>query len=411
MFLRQSANRFLFVCLGGLGILSVLANSQQPVVDEISTYANDQQKLIEECAFATISTEAKQAIVMDFLTGAILFKKNAFLKTTPSSMTKLLLMYVSFQAIQDRNIDLNSTTEVSETAWRMPGSKMFLEVSRKVSLEDLIRGIIVQSGNDACVVFAEKLFGSEDVCVQHMNAVAASLGMRSSQFRNTHGLPDDDHFSSVYDLAVLACKFIKDFPQYYHYFSEKEFTYSNIRQYNRNALLWSNIGVDGLKTGLTSAGGYGIVASAVRNGRRIIVVVNGCKSAKSRSQEVRKLIEFGYSQFANHVFADQKGNCGRIKVKMGKKKTVKLAVKDNTHAITVPSNLLKNMKISVRHKEIFAPVRKGDQIAVLKFEFKEKSGLLFEFPLAAAEDVEELNVFERLIEKIKQFASGIWPGS
>ncbi|MDR1031755.1 MAG: D-alanyl-D-alanine carboxypeptidase [Holosporales bacterium] len=372
--------------------------------------SNSQQKLIDDYTLATISTEAKEAIIMDFSTGAILFQKNALSRTAPSSMTKLMLMYVAFQAIQDRKLDLNTTAIVSETAWRMSGSKMFLEAGSEVRLEDLIRGIIVQSGNDACIVLADKLFGSEDVCVQHMNATASKVGMRSSRFKNSHGLTDEGHFSSVYDLAVLARRFISDFPEYYHYFSEKEFTYSDIHQYNRNNLLWQDIGVDGIKTGLTEAGGYGVIVSAIRDGRRIVVVINGCKSARSRTHEARKLLEFRYSQFANHVFADTKGIYGQMKVNLGKKSAVDLVVDGGVYAITVPSHLLNSLQASLSCNEVAAPVKKGQKLATLRFEFKENPALSFEFPLIAAEDVEELNFFIRLWEKAKQTVRSLWPG-
>jgi D-alanyl-D-alanine carboxypeptidase (penicillin-binding protein 5/6) len=386
-----------------------LAGSTDGASAENAT-SSSQQKLIDDYTLATISTEAKEAIVMDFSTGAVLFQKSAFSKTAPSSMTKLMLMYVACQAIQDRKIDLNTTAIVSETAWRMPGSKMFLEVGGEVRLEDLIRGIIVQSGNDACVVLADKLFGSEDVCSQHMNATASKIGMTSSNFKNSHGLPDEGHFSSVYDLAVLARRFISDFPEYYHYFSEKEFTYSDIHQYNRNNLLWQDIGVDGIKTGLTEAGGYGVIVSAIRNGRRIIVVINGCKSARSRAHEARKLLEFGYSQFANHVFADSNGIYGQMKVSLGKKSTVDLAVDGGVYAITIPSHLLHRLQASISCNEVTAPVGKGQKLATLRFEFKENPALNFEFPLIAAEDVEGLNFFMRLWEKTKQTVHNFWPG-
>ncbi|MDR1365923.1 MAG: D-alanyl-D-alanine carboxypeptidase [Holosporales bacterium] len=394
-------------------LLLVISEASAVSADEAfaeNVSSNSQQKLIDDYTLATTSTEAKEAVVIDCSTGAILFQKNAFSKTAPSSMTKLMLMYVAFQAIQDRKLDLNATAIVSETAWRMPGSKMFLEVGSEVRLEDLIRGVAVQSGNDACVVLADKLFGSEDVCVQHMNATASKIGMTSSNFKNSHGLPDEDHFSSVYDLAVLARRFISDFPQYYHYFSEKEFTYSDIHQYNRNNLLWHDIGVDGIKTGLTEAGGYGVIVSAIRDGRRVIVIINGCKSARSRTHEARKLLEFGYSQFANHVFADSNGIYGKMKVNLGKKNTVDLTVDGGVYAITVPSHLLNSLQASLSCNEVAAPVKKGQKLATLKFEFKENPALNFEFALVATEDVEELNLFIRLWEKTKQTVHNLWPG-
>ncbi len=367
---------------------------------------SSQQELIDKNNIP-FSTNAKQAIVMDYDTEAILFDKNAFSRMTPSSMTKMLMIYASFSYLKDKNIPDDSLAKISKSAWKMSGSKMFLEVGKEAAVGDLIRGIIIQSGNDACIVLADKLFGSSELCVQYMNELAQKIGMKNSNFVNIHGWPDNGHYSCAYDMAILSKALIKTFPERYKVFSEKEFTYSNIHQYNRNSLLWDDIGVDGLKTGSTEAGGYGVAISAIRDGRRIIVVVNGCKTSSERSQEAKKLLEFGYNQFSNYSLSKNNGESEPVQISMGKKKIIKSCIEGGVSSVTIPANLIKALKVKLTSFNAEAPIKKGQKVGLLTLSFDGKSQEVFNFNLLANEDVERLNILEIAFEKIRSFFQGL----
>ena len=344
-------------------------------------------------------TSAKQAILMDYDTGMVLFAKNADEKMPTSSMSKTMTMYVVFKALKEGRIQLDTELQVSEKAWKKGGSKMFVEVNDRVKVEDLIQGVIVQSGNDATIVLAEGLSGSEDGFADALNTTAAELGMTNSHFMNASGWPDPDHYSTAHDLAMLAHHLISDFPEYYHYFAEQEFTYNNIKQPNRNPLLYRNIGADGLKTGHTEAGGYGLMASGTRNDRRVILVVNGLAHAKARAQEGARLLEWGLSGFENVSLFNSGDIVGEATVAMGKKGAVPLRVQEEV-AITIPKTVKNDLKVEIAYDgPVVAPIRKGTQIRVLKVSVPRVSD--FEVPLYAAEDVETLGFFAMTIEKIK----------
>lgn len=344
-------------------------------------------------------TSAKQAILMDYDTGMVLFAKNADEKMPTSSMSKTMTMYVVFQALKQGRIQLDTELQVSEKAWKKGGSKMFVEVNDRVSVDDLIQGVIVQSGNDATIVLAEGLSGTEEGFADAMNASAAELGMTNSNFMNASGWPDPDHYSTARDLATLAHHLISDFPEYYHYYSEKEFTYNNIKQPNRNPLLYRNIGADGIKTGHTEAGGYGLMASGTRNGRRVILVVNGLEDEKARAQEGARLLEWGLSGFENvNLFAAGE-LVGEAQVAMGKKEVVSLTVQEDV-AITIPKTVKNDLKVEIVYEgPVVAPIRKGTEIATLKINVPRVSE--FEVPLYAGEDIEALGFFASTVEKIK----------
>ncbi|HSK39613.1 MAG TPA: D-alanyl-D-alanine carboxypeptidase family protein, partial [Arenibaculum sp.] len=246
---------------------------------------------------ASIDTIARQAVLIDATTGTVLFEKNADERMPTSSMSKIMTMYMVFDAIKQGHLSLDDTLHVSEGAWRMQGSKMFVELGNPIPVEDLIRGVIIQSGNDASVVLAEGLAGSESEFATRMTQRAHELGLTASNFTNATGWPDDDHYSTASDLAKLSDRIIADFPEFYHYYSETEFTYHDIKQGNRNPLLYRNMDVDGLKTGHTEAAGYGLAASAERNGRRLILVVNGLSDMQARADESARLLEWGFREF------------------------------------------------------------------------------------------------------------------
>ena len=239
-------------------------------------------------------TAAPHAYLMDYTTGTELFEKNSRVPVPPASLSKLMTSYMVFDALRIGILTLDDLLTVSEKAWRMGGSKMFVEVDKQVSVEDLLRGVIVQSGNDACIVLAEAIGGDEATFSDLMNENASELGLLDSVFQNSTGWPHPEHKMSAADIAMITQKIVKDFPDYFPLFAEKEFTYNEIRQANRNPLLYKDIGVDGMKTGHTREAGYGLAATALRNDRRLIAVVTGLESPSQRASEVERLLNFGF---------------------------------------------------------------------------------------------------------------------
>ena len=264
--------------------------------------------LIILCLFANINlshasfidTEAETAIVIDADTGQILFEKNKNLKTYPASMTKIMTVLILFEKLKNGTLQLDDKFTVSERAWKeREGSSMFVEVGKEIRVEDLLRGIIIQSGNDACIVVAEEIAGSEDAFAIIMNDLAYDIGMKNTNFTNSTGMFHEDNYSTVHDIAILSQYLINNFPNYYHLFAETEFEWSGIKQKNRNPLLYKEMGADGLKTGHLSASGYGLAASAVQDGRRLISVANGFSSSKKRSQGSSRLLTWAFREFIN----------------------------------------------------------------------------------------------------------------
>jgi D-alanyl-D-alanine carboxypeptidase (penicillin-binding protein 5/6) len=312
--------------------------------------------------------QARQAIAIDFDTGTVLYEKNADQRMTPSSMSKMMTTYLVFKALKDGRIKLDSMLPVSEKAWRMQGSKMFVMLGTQVKVEDLLRGMIVQSGNDACVVLAEGLAGSESAFAEQENAEAQRMGLTNSHFMDASGWPNSDHYSSARDLAIIARHLIKDFPEYYHYFSEIDFTYGvndkniPIKQGNRNPLLYKNLGVDGIKTGHTEDGGYGDTTSAVRNGQRVIVVLNGMASMKARSEESEKMIEWAFREWGTYKLFAAGDVVDTADVWLGTAPSVKLVTKAPVE-VTIPRRLRPQMKVTaVYEAPIPAPVTVGQSV-------------------------------------------------
>jgi D-alanyl-D-alanine carboxypeptidase (penicillin-binding protein 5/6) len=258
-------------------------------------------------------TAARQAFMVDFQTGAVMYNKLGDELMPPSSMSKLMTAFMVFERLSAGTLHLTDQMGVSEKAWKTGGSKMFVHVGDRVSVEDLLRGVIIQSGNDACVVLAEGLAGSEERFAEQMTARARELGMTKSVFKNATGLPQDGHLMTPRELAFLAREIIVRFPQFYRFYSEISFTYNNIKQGNRNPLLYKNTGADGMKTGHTDAAGYGLTASAKRDGRRLILVVNGLKSMNERSRESERLLDWGFNEFDTYkIFSPASGSaCSR----------------------------------------------------------------------------------------------------
>lgn len=353
-------------------------------------------------------TTAQFAILKDATTGEVLFEKQSDQPMTPSSMTKLMTVYIALERIKEGKLKLEDTFTVSEKAWRIQGSKMFVELGNNIKVEDLLKGIIIQSGNDACIVVAEGIAGSEQAFAVIMNETAKRLGMKESHFLNSSGWPEEGHVMSARDLATLAGHLIKDFPEAYPLFSETSFTYHGITQGNRNLLLYKNIGVDGLKTGHTEAAGYGITVSGKRGNRRLIVVINGLKSEKERADEAAKLLQYGFSAFENYQLFAKGEVMGEADVWYGTAKTVPL-VADDTVVATLPrasSELaLKEAKATIKYNgPIHAPINAGDKIAELELVLKGQPPRVL--PLYAKESVEGLSFVGRVMHSLQKIVWG-----
>lgn len=341
-----------------------------------------------------VETTAKQAILVDYTTGTVLFEKNADKLMPPSSMTKMMTVYLLFERLAEGRLKLDDTFEVSEKAWRMGGSKMFVEVGKKVTVEDLIQGIVVQSGNDACVVVAEGLAGTEDAFAAEMTQRAHEIGMTSSTFKNASGWPAKGHLVTARDLSILARRTIREFPQFYHYYSEKSFTYSGIRQGNRNPLLYNTPGADGLKTGHTQIAGYGLTGSVIRDGRRLVLVLNGLDSVRARAEESARLMEWGFREFQNYKLFAAGDVVAQADVWLGDKPSVPLVATADT-VLTLARKARKGMKVTLVYEgPVPAPIKRGAEIAKLVITAPDTKTI--ELPLVAGADVGKLSAFRRI---------------
>ena len=334
----------------------------------------------------TITTSAKYAVLIDYDTGRILLNKNSNISMAPASMSKLMTIYMAFEAIKQERISLDTLLVVSEKAWRKKdkkngkalspsGSSMFLEPLTKVTVEDLLRGIIVQSGNDACIVIAEALNGSEEAFAESMNEKAKKLGLKDSYFTNSTGWPDKKHLMSSLDLAILANKLYKDFPNYMHYFAEKKFSYNGIAQSNRNPVLFQDIGADGLKTGYTKASGHGVVASAINNGRRLVLVLNGIKGTKLRSIEAERVLSWGFREYENTILYEKNEIVDSANIWLGNRPTVPLIVKEKIILTLSKANKNNDLKATVKYIAPLIPPLTIDTV-VAKLLIKNNKGEL-----------------------------------
>jgi serine-type D-Ala-D-Ala carboxypeptidase (penicillin-binding protein 5/6) len=356
-----------------------------------------------------LETIAHEAILMDAQTGAVLFQKNAHRPMHPASMSKMMLVYMLFERLRDGRLSLDDTFPVSENAWRKGGVKtgsstMFLEPSSRVRIEDLIRGIVVQSGNDACIVVAEGLAGSETAFAAEMTEKGWEMGLENSRFVNATGWPHPDHKTTARDLAIIAKQTIQDFPDYYHYYSETSFTYNGIRQPNRNPLLFKDMGADGLKTGHTESAGFGLAATAKKGKKRLILVLNGLKSVKARSKESERLLEWGFREFDNYALFQAGETVTEADVWLGDSPFVPLVVKEGI-TITMPRKARRKMRVSVAYEgPLPAPVSAGDEVATLVIaapEFETRK-----IPLYAGADVKGLGLVGRLIAALQMVLWG-----
>jgi D-alanyl-D-alanine carboxypeptidase (penicillin-binding protein 5/6) len=355
-------------------------------------------------AAPTIETAAREAILLDYQTGAVLFEKNADERTPPSSMSKLMTSYMVIDRIQKGDLKLTDELPVSPKAWRMQGSKMFVMVNTKVSVDDLLRGVIIQSGNDATVVLAEGLAGSEEAFAEQMNRKAKEIGLNNSQFKNASGWPEDGHYMTARDIATLSWHTIHDHPEYYALYKQKDFTYNKIKQGNRNPLLYDTTGADGLKTGHTEAAGYGLAASVERNGRRLILVVNGLNSMQQRADETRKLIEFGFREFENYRPFRAGEIIAEADVWLGNQAKVPLVIEQDA-VLTLPRTARNNAKIVASYTgPIAAPIAKGDTVGQVVIQTAD--GKPVEIPLKAGASVERLGFLGRIAAAVNYLLWG-----
>jgi len=351
-----------------------------------------------------MDTLAQWAFITDFNTGAELMNKAADDEMPPSSMTKLMTAYIVYSKLKAGTLRLDQTLPVSERAWRTQGSKMFVELGAQIPVESLIRGMIIQSGNDACIVLAEGIAGSEEQFVDMMNAEAKTLGLTHSVFRNCTGWPDPAHHMSVRDIATLARHIIQDFPEYYHYDSEKTFTYHGIVQYNRNPLVQRGM-ADGLKTGHTEAGGYGVVGSAEHNGRRVIMVLNGMPTSKARVEESVRLMGWAFANFENVTLFSANDVIENAPVYLGTRHSVKLVGEGNL-VLTMPRSWKQHAHIAIDYDSpIPAPIARGDVLG--KLTVTGQGVPQTEVKLLAGEDVGRLGIPGRAVAVMTHFLTGV----
>jgi len=358
--------------------------------------------LITPAAFA-FETKAKQMILIDTTTNTVLLEKNADEKMPPSSMSKLMTLYMLFSRLKEGSTTLDREYLVSEKAWRMGGSKMFIEVGKTIKVEDLIRGIIIVSGNDACIAVAEGIAGTEEAFAALMNDTAKKLGMNNSHFVNSTGWPDDNHYSTARDLATLAQHLVNDFPEYYHYFKETSFTFNNIKQPNRNRLIERDLGVDGLKTGHTEVAGYGIVLSSYDETakRRLVLVINGLGNDNERVAEGYALLNHGTKNYQLATLTTAETILDEAPVRYGSNNTVKLSA-NREIKLTVPQGKAANLRVSVEYNApLTAPVAAGAEIGKVRV-FLDKTELN-SYPLFSKEAVTRANLFRRISQTISYY--------
>ena len=343
------------------------------------------------------STGAKSFIIQDFESGHILAEKNADQSVEPASITKLMTAYVVFNELQAGNISLNDMVTISEKAWRTPGSRMFVEVNKQVLVEDLLQGMIVQSGNDATMALAEHIAGSEETFAALMNRHAEEIGMTGSHFVNSTGLPDDNHHMTAKDIALLATLLIRKYPEYYHWYSQKEFTFNDITQYNRNKLLWRDDSVDGLKTGFTDSAGYCLVTSANKDGMRLITVVLGTNSANARVDASQALLNYGFRFFETHKLYDAGTQLATSRIWKGSTETVPLGL-DQALYVTIPRGQYKSLDASMSIDErITAPVNEGQSLGSVQVKLSDE--LVADQPLVSLQQIGEGTFWQRISDE------------
>ncbi len=344
------------------------------------------------------AVNARSWLLQDFHSGAVLSEHNANERMEPASLVKIMTAYIVFSEIRAGTVSLDNQVLISEKAWRMPGSRMFIEVNTRVSVEDLLKGMIVQSGNDASVALAEHVAGSESAFADLMNEHARALGMTGTHYTNSTGLPDPDLYTTAHDLALLARAMIRKFPEYYQWYSEREFTFNGITQPNRNRLLWRDGGVDGLKTGHTQSAGFCLVTSAERDNMRLITVVLGTGSDDARVQETQKLLNYGFRFFETHRVYQAGATVTNARVWQGAAPELALGLEDDLY-VTIPRNQYHRINASTRiNPSLTAPIRRGDPHGSIELTLDDANIAMR--PLVALQTIEEGGFFQRLTDRI-----------
>ena len=357
-----------------------------------SAYAEEPRFYIPEAP----SIAAKAYILMDHNSGIILAANNENEKRSPASLTKLMTSYVVFKRLKEEFITLDDDVKISEKAWRTGGSKSFIEVGKMIKLEDLLQGMIIQSGNDASVALAEHVAGSEGTFVLFMNDYAQQIGMENTRFENASGLPHDDQYTTAKDMALLSSAMIREFPVYYEWYKQKEFTYNNITQTNRNKLLFTDSTVDGLKTGWTQKAGYCLVTSANRVDMRLISVVLGSNSPAIRTSETEKLLDYGFRFFETQSINDISH---QVRVYKSEKANIKVGVADSSF-LTLPRNQFRYTTQTINlNQDLIAPINQGEQVGELVVSFNDQN--IATLPLIALENAAEAGFISKMIDTIK----------
>ena len=345
------------------------------------------------------AVDARAWLLLDATSGQTIASRNPQERIEPASLTKLMTAYLAFAALKGKSLALGQTIRVSELAWRAGGSRMFIEPRKPVTVEELLRGMIVQSGNDACIALAESVAGSEPAFVERMNSEAARLGMTDTNFTNSSGLPGPGHYSTARDLALLASALIRDYPEYYKLYSEREYRYNDITQRNRNRLLWLDPNVDGVKTGHTESAGYCLIASARRGERRLVSVVIGTASDSLRARESQKLLNFGFQSYEG-LRLYQKGDAiGKLPVWKGSERELKAGVAADLY-VTVPRGTADQLQAElVSQQPLIAPLEAGQRVATLRVSHEGKP--LGEYPVVALENVAVAGFFARTWDSVR----------
>ncbi len=350
------------------------------------------------------NTSAKYALIIDYDTGNILFEKGSDKKIYPASMSKLMTLYILFEAIQDGIVSLDSEFYISKKAWKKGGSRMFVEPETKVKVKDLLKGIIIQSGNDACIAVAEGLSGSEEAFADLMNIKAKEIGLKNSNFTNSTGWPDSNHYMSLLDLATLSKRIIYDFPEFFYYFKEKEYTYNEISQNNRNPLLYSYKYSEGLKTGYTEDSGFSLAASAKKGNKRLILILSGMKSMKERKLESTKLFEWAFREFSNIKLFTNQEVILEADVWLGKKAIVDLYSKNDV-IFTVKRKNIRDFKAKVIYKNpISAPIFKDEEYG--KLLISNTINGTISYPLYSKQGIEKAGIFKKISSAISYLIFG-----
>ena len=350
-----------------------------------------------------IESIAKTALLIDLSTGEVLLDKNSEEKTYPSSMTKIMTALMAFEKIKDGTLSMDQEFLISKKAWKMGGSKMFIEVDKKVKVSDLLLGVVVQSGNDASIAIAEGISGSEEIFALEMNNLAKKIGLTNSNFVNSSGWPNDNHYTTAKDLAKIAEYTLNEHPELYEMYAIAEFTYNGIKQDNRNPLLYSFDGADGFKTGHTQAAGYGLVGSAERGDRRLLLVLNGLETSRARAQESLRLMDWGFNNFQLVDFYNQGEVVIEATTWLGKQEKVKLSSQQDI-SVSIPKTHISDMKVEVLIEEpIPTPISINDQVGLVQISYADKK---LQYPLLASENIEQKGFFSRITSALYYIVLG-----